>query len=104
MDIELKNRIQTKFFIGCLITPDLYRQLNGNADYQSAKISATPDRLIEIDYKHKHYLGRYCETSPCSMAALKLLEEDVAQKIARISPTFNTRPHPLHLFSQLFIT
>lgn len=104
MDKELKNRLQTKLFVGCLITPDLYRNLSTNSEYQSAKIYAAPESLIEVDYRGKHYIGRYSKASPCSSAELKLLEEDVAQKIGSIAPSFIKNHHHLFIFSQIFIT
>lgn len=104
MDTELKNRIQTKIFIGCQITPDLYRQLSSSAEYKLAKISGEVDRLVEIDYKQKKYIGRYCERAPCSLPTLKSVEADVALKLLRFCPSFNKDIHHLLVFSQIFIT
>ncbi|MBS4165906.1 Uncharacterized protein NEOC65_000981 [Neochlamydia sp. AcF65] len=102
---ELKDGVNLKIFIGCLITSELRMHLNQSLLWKQNKIvPALNSALREIHFKDKDYIGIYSTTDKISLMDLKKIEKEILQLLATYCPLLLTEKIQTLIFSQVFIS
>ncbi|MDP1834846.1 MAG: hypothetical protein Q8K75_02860 [Chlamydiales bacterium] len=103
MDTETTQKITTKLFIGCHLTPDIRMTLNQSSAWKNAKISIDGE-LKEQRHHGKDYIGLFVHGEHITLPHLREAEGLVRNKLREYSPTHNTDSLPVYLLSIVLVS
>lgn len=97
--------IQTKIFVGCLLTPDLKLHLTQSQSWKQAAIGRLPESedLIETHFQEKDYLGIFIPHDKPTVLDLKKVEVLVKDKFFSYCPELGNPPLKIYIFPQVFV-
>ncbi|KIC74290.1 hypothetical protein DB42_BH00240 [Neochlamydia sp. EPS4] len=102
---DLKDGVNLKIFIGCLITSELRMHLNQSLLWKQNKIAPELNSALrEIHFQDKDYIGIYPTTDKISLMALKEIEKEILQLLTTYCPLLPTEKIKILIFSQVFIS
>lgn len=94
--------IQSKFFLGYILSKELKIHLNQNSKWKEHKLTGEL-LLTETYWQEKEYVGIFIP-SLLSYVQLKEKEKEVKSHLQSYCPKLNLDKHSVYLFSQLFFT
>jgi len=103
MNTITQKPINTKLFVCCQVTSDLYLHLNKSKLWKREHSVPSPDTLLEIQHLNKTYIGLYAPTEKATLLELRELEKTILQKLQLYTPDLSLNNFSVTIFSQLFI-
>ena len=102
---SIKHQVTSRIFVGCLFTSEIRMYLVQNIAWKQAKISATmdSDKLVEVHYEGKDYLGRYIDASCVTLEYLEKMGEEIVTAIHNYCHQVSKDSLKYYIFSQLFV-
>lgn len=99
MDTNLLEKITTKFFLGCLLSPDVRIALNRSAAWNQAKIIAASDEteLREQHFQDKDYLGIFIHSHQIALDELRIKEAAIRKRLQVFCPELKTQSIPIYV-------
>lgn len=105
MDTSLSDKISAKLFVGCTLTPEVRMHLNMSESWKQAHTTdRSANRLQELRYKDKDYLGRLFDDSELSRDDLVAHASGVSNEIAQHCEELPTSSICVKVFPQVFLS
>lgn len=105
MNTQIKNRIEFRLFVGCVITSELKMLLNQSCLWKQAKITQSiKDDLQEVHFNQKDYIGFFLVEDQVPLSALKQIEIKILQTLKSYCPQISSEKIRIRVFSQVFIS
>ncbi len=103
--VVTSNRIKVKFFVGCLLTPDIEMKLHRSQAWKQSRIGTESNgtTLCEVYFQEKKYLGLFLDKPMASLSEFKILEKQVGELLAGYCPELAAANVKIFIFSQIFI-
>lgn len=94
--------IQTRIFIGFLISKELDLHINQSDQWKEDKIQASSS-LAMTDWENKKYIGQF---AGCLLTydELKKIEREARSQLQIYCPKVNVDKQPIHIFTQIFLS
>jgi hypothetical protein len=99
----MEKNVQTRIFIGCLVTSEVRMHLKSSHPWQLAQIDPQSSPLIETHYHNQTYVGRFLGHPFVSLQELKQHQEEVIAHLAEFCPALTSAPLKIQIFPQTFI-
>ncbi len=106
MDTNLLSKVTTKFFVGCVLSPDVRIALNHSSAWQQAKITAASDEaeLREQHFHGKDYLGIFIHCNQVPLDDLRTKEMAIRSRLHVLCPQLKSHSIPIYVLPITLVT
>ena len=94
--------IQTRIFIGFLISKELDLHMNQSDKWKEDKIQSSSP-LATTDWEGKKYIGQF-GGSLLTYEELKIIEKETRFQLETYCPKVNIDKQPISIFTQIFLS
>lgn len=105
MNINIKDRVTAKLFVGCIITSEVRMHLNQSVGWKTALIIPNGDfhDLKEVHFQDKDYIGVFSPATNITLKELKEFEKIVSDKLLEYCPELSVNSVKFCVFPQVFV-
>jgi hypothetical protein len=100
----MEEKIKSRLFMGFLISYEINNLLNQSHLWKESVILADPNRLLEVDFEHKRYIGYYLTVEKPTVGEIKRIEGKLRETLKSYCPQFNSESAKIFIFPQVFIS
>lgn len=104
--MELSNKITTKLFVGCHITPEMRLHLNKSKEWKQLAVTPMEIREIkiqEIHYQGKDYFGFYLSDNTAKVIQLQNMKATIQSILKNFCPEYHVDSPHVYVLPQVFI-
>lgn len=105
MTSDTESRVQTKLFVGLLLTSEVRMHLNQSNLWKQDQVvrSESGDELQALRYQDKEYVGIMLAQPKLPLRELQGIENHVRIALDRYCPELHTEKMNIFVFPQLFL-
>ncbi len=104
MDTDIKERVITKLFVGCVLTTEIRIALNHSSAWNQAKILADESELKEQRFQGKDYFGIFVHSDQIPIHELRLREAAVRSRLRFYCPALANNHFNVYLLPITLVT